>query len=164
MKKLESDILDILQQDCRYSPAKIAVMLDKTEKEVADAIASMQARGVIVKYTAIVNDERLSDDIVQALIEVKVSPQKTSGFDAIAEEVYRFEEVKSCYLMSGGYDILLFVHAKSLKEVASFVYEKLATIHGVQSTATHFFLRTYKQQGFMIAKDSSDSDKPIISA
>ena len=93
MKKLETDILAILQEDGRYTPAKIAVMLDKSEEEVASAIAALEARGVIVKYTAIVNDERLSDDIVQALIEVKVSPQKTSGFDAIAEEIYRFDEV-----------------------------------------------------------------------
>ena len=121
MLKLESDILGILQEDCRYTAAKIAVMLNKTEKEIADTISSMESRGIIVKYTAIVNDERLSDDIVQALIEVKVSPQKTSGFDAIAEEVYRFEEVKSCYLMSGGYDLAVFIEGKNLREVARFV-------------------------------------------
>ena len=95
MKKLETDILKVLQEDCRYTPAKIAVMLNKTEEEVRGAIESMEKRGIIVKYTAIVNDERLSDDFVQALIEVKVSPQKASGFDAIAEEIYRFDEVQS---------------------------------------------------------------------
>ena len=147
MEKLESDILGILQEDCRYTAAKIAIMLDKTEKEVADTIASMEARGIIVKYTAIVNDERLSDDIVQALIEVKVSPQKTSGFDAIAEEVYRFEEVKSCYLMSGGYDLAVFIEGKNLREVARFVSERLSTLDEVQSTATHFILKKLQDRG-----------------
>ena len=99
MKKLEADILKILEDDCRYTPAKIAVMLGRTEEEIEGAVRSMEERGVIVKYTAIVNGERLSDETVQALIEVRVSPQKSSGFDAIAEEIYRFEEVKSCYLM-----------------------------------------------------------------
>ena len=147
MKKLETDILAILQEDGRYTPAKIAVMLDKSEEEVASAIAALEARGVIVKYTAIVNDERLSDDIVQALIEVKVSPQKTSGFDAIAEEIYRFDEVKSCYLMSGGYDLAVFIEGKNLREVARFVSERLSTLDEVQSTATHFILKKYKIEG-----------------
>ena len=153
MKKLETDILAILQEDGRYTPAKIAVMLDKSEEEVASAIAALEARGVIVKYTAIVNDERLSDDVVQALIEVKVSPQKTSGFDAIAEEIYRFDEVKSCYLMSGGYDLAVFIEGKNLREVARFVSERLSTLDEVQSTATHFILKKYKIEGTVTEKE-----------
>ena len=133
MKKLETDILKILEEDCRYTPAKIALMLEKTEKEVSEAIAHMEESGIIVKYTAIVNGERLSDETVQALIEVKVTPQKTNGFDAIAEEIYRFEEVKSCYLMSGGFDLAVFIEGKSLREVVS--------------TATHFILKKYKIEG-----------------
>lgn len=147
MKKLETDILKILQEDCRYSPAKIAVMLNKTEEEILSAVAGLESRGVIVKYTAIVNDERLSDDFVQALIEVKVSPQKASGFDAIAEEIYRFDEVKSCYLMSGGYDIAVFIEGRTLRDVARFVSERLSTLEEVQSTATHFILKKYKIEG-----------------
>lgn len=147
MKKLETDILKILQEDCRYSPAKIAVMLNKTEEEIVSAVAGLESRGVIVKYTAIVNDERLSDDFVQALIEVKVSPQKASGFDAIAEEIYRFDEVKSCYLMSGGYDIAVFIEGRTLRDVARFVSERLSTLDEVQSTATHFILKKYKIEG-----------------
>ena len=161
MKKLETDILAILQEDGRYTPAKIAVMLDKSEEEVASAIAALEARGVIVKYTAIVNDERLSDDIVQALIEVKVSPQKTSGFDAIAEEIYRFDEVKSCYLMSGGYDLAGFIEGKNLREVARFVSERLSTLDEVQSTATHFILKKYKIEGTIT--DTEDDNRIRIS-
>lgn len=161
MLKLESDILGILQEDCRYTAAKIAVMLNKTEKEIADTIASMESRGIIVKYTAIVNDERLSGDIVQALIEVKVSPQKTSGFDAIAEEVYRFDEVKSCYLMSGGYDLAVFIEGKNLREIARFVSERLSTLDEVQSTATHFILKKYKIEGTIT--DTEDDNRIRIS-
>ena len=128
MKKLQSQILSILEEDCRYTPAKIAVMLEKTEQEVQEAIDDMEKRGVIVKYTAIVNGERLAEETVQALIEVRVSPQKASGFDAIAEEIYRFDEVKSCYLMSGGYDLAVFIEGKTLREVARFVSERLATL------------------------------------
>ncbi|HIY45354.1 MAG TPA: Lrp/AsnC family transcriptional regulator [Candidatus Borkfalkia excrementipullorum] len=161
MKKLETDILKVLQEDCRYTPAKIAVMLNKTEEEVRGAIESMEKRGIIVKYTAIVNDERLSDDFVQALIEVKVSPQKASGFDAIAEEIYRFDEVKSCYLMSGGYDIAVFIEGANLREVARFVSERLSTLDEVQSTATHFILKKYKIEGTIT--DAEDDNRLRIS-
>ena len=161
MKKLETDILKVLQEDCRYTPAKIAVMLNKTEEEVRGAIESMEKRGIIVKYTAIVNDERLSDDFVQALIEVKVSPQKASGFDAIAEEIYRFDEVKSCYLMSGGYDIAVFIEGANLREVARFVSEPLSTLDEVQSTATHFILKKYKIEGTIT--DAEDDNRLRIS-
>ena len=161
MKKLETDILKVLQEDCRYTPAKIAVMLNKTEEEVRGAIESMEKRGIIVKYTAIVNDERLSDDFVQALIEVKVSPQKASGFDAIAEEIYRFDEVKSCYLMSGGYDIAVFIEGANLREVARFVSERLSTLDEVQSTATHFILKKYKLEGTIT--DAEDDNRLRIS-
>lgn len=147
MKKTETEILKILEEDCRYTPAKIAVMLDLPEKEVADAIARMESQGIIVKYTAIVNGEKMSDETVQALIEVKVTPQKNNGFDAIAEEIYRFEEVKSCYLMSGGFDLAVFIEGKSLREVARFVTERLSTLDEVLSTATHFILKKYKIEG-----------------
>ena len=128
-------------------------MLDKTEEEVCAAIEGLEARGVIVKYTAIVNGERLSDETVQALIEVKVTPQKTNGFDAIAEEIYRFEEVKSCYLMSGGYDLAVFIEGKSLRDVARFVTERLSTLDDVLSTATHFILKKYKIEGTIADKN-----------
>ena len=147
MNQLNTEILRILEEDCRYTPAKIAVMLDRSEADVTAAIEEMVREGVIVKYTAIVNGERLADEVVQALIEVKVSPQKSNGFDAIAEEIYRFDEVKSCYLMSGGYDLAVFIVGKNLREVARFVSERLSTLDEVQSTATHFILKKYKIEG-----------------
>ena len=161
MKQLNSEILRILEEDCRYTPAKIAVMLDRPEAEVAAAIEEMEHEGVIVKYTAIVNGERLADEIVQALIEVKVSPQKSNGFDAIAEEIYRFGEVKSCYLMSGGYDLAVFIEGKSLREVARFVSERLSTLDDVLSTSTHFILKKYKIEG--VITDREDDNRLRIS-
>mgnify|MGYP000764684865 CR=1 FL=1 len=152
MKKLEADVLKILEEDCRYPAAKIAVMLDKSEEEITLAIRGLEERGVIVKYTAIVNGETLSEEVVQALIEVKVTPQKGNGFDAIAEEIYRFEEVKSLYLMSGGYDFAVFIEGPSLRAVSRFVTERLSTIDGVLSTATHFILKKYKIEGTVADK------------
>ncbi|MFQ7036283.1 MAG: Lrp/AsnC family transcriptional regulator [Candidatus Borkfalkia sp.] len=156
MKKLEADILKILEEDCRYSPSKIAIMLDKSEAEVSAAIKNMEESGVIVKYTAIVNGEALSEEIVQALIEVRVTPQKVNGFDAIAEEIYRFDEVQSLYLMSGGYDLAVFIEGRSLRDVSRFVAERLSTIDGILSTATHFILKKYKIEG-TIADRPDDS-------
>ncbi len=156
MKKLEADILKILEEDCRYSPSKIAVMLDTSEAKVSAAIKNMEESGVIVKYTAIVNGEALSEEIVQALIEVRVTPQKVNGFDAIAEEIYRFDEVQSLYLMSGGYDLAVFIEGRSLRDVSRFVAERLSTIDGILSTATHFILKKYKIEG-TIADRPDDS-------
>lgn len=156
MKKLEADILKILEEDCRYSPSKVAVMLDTSEAEVSAAIKNMEESGVIVKYTAIVNGEALSEEIVQALIEVRVTPQKVNGFDAIAEEIYRFDEVQSLYLMSGGYDLAVFIEGRSLRDVSRFVAERLSTIDGILSTATHFILKKYKIEG-TIADRPDDS-------
>lgn len=156
MNQLNTEILRILEEDCRYTPAKIAVMLDRTEAEVIAAIEEMERQGVIVKYTAIVNGEQLDEEAVQALIEVRVSPQKASGFDAIAEEIYRFDEVKSCYLMSGGYDLAVFIEGKTLRDVARFVSERLSTIDDVLSTATHFILKKYKIEGTIADKEDED--------
>lgn len=164
MKKLESDILKILQEDSRLPAAKIAVMLGKAESDVAAAIRSMEERGVIVKYSAIVNGERLDDETVHALIEVRVSPQKASGFDAIAEEVYRFDEVKSCYLMSGGYDLAVFIEGKTLRDVARFVSERLSTIDDVLSTATHFILKKYKIEGTVAEKEDDEGRRLSVQA
>ena len=104
-----------------------------------------------------------SKSVVRAAIELKISPERDGGFDRLAERVSKFEQVESCYLMSGAYDLLLFIKARSLREVASFVYERLASIHGVTSTATHFFLRAYKQQGFMLTAENANEDKPLVS-
>ena len=114
------------------------------------------SRGAIVKYTVISNGELLDETAVEALIEVRVTPQRDHGFDAIAEQIYRFEEVRNVYLMSGGYDLLVMLKAPSLKKLALFVAEKLSTIEGVPSTATHFVLKRYKNEGVITDEKRTD--------
>lgn len=147
MNALDRQILNMLKEDGRYTAAKIAVMLGEEESAVSAAIRRMEENGVIVKYAAIVNAEADDDEHVEALIEVKVTPQKGQGFDALAEEVARYEEVTGVYLMSGAYDLAVFVSGKSLKSISRFVYEKISTFSGVTGTATHFILRKYKIEG-----------------
>ena len=147
MNKLERDILDILADDCRADAAKIAVMLGAEEDEVRTAGRRMEARGTIVKYTAITNLDEEEDECVEALIEVKIAPRSGSGFDGVAEEIASHEEVKTLYLMSGAYDLLVIVKASSIKSVARFVSECISTYDCVLSTATHFILKKYKIEG-----------------
>lgn len=147
MEKLEKDILGILNEDCRYPAKKIAVMLGETEETIEKAIRAMEARGIIVKYTAIVNLETEDDEMVEALIEVKVTPQKGFGFDRVAEEIALYPEVKNLYLMSGAYDLAVIIEGKSLKSISRFVSERISTFDCVLSTATHFILKKYKIEG-----------------
>ncbi|MCL1901179.1 MAG: Lrp/AsnC family transcriptional regulator [Firmicutes bacterium] len=151
MEKLYNDILNILRNDCRYSASKVAAMLGQKEETVKAAIEKMEAEKIIVKYAAIVNSEKLNDNNqVTALIEVKVTPQRNRGFDAIAEDIYCFSEVKDVYLMSGGFDLAVLIEGKSLREVAAFVSEKLSVMDTVVATATHFILKKYKTEGVII--------------
>lgn len=150
MNKLYHDILTILRDDGRIGCDKIAVMLNKKTSEVEAAVAEMEKTGVIAKYTVIVNEEKLGAEGVQALIEVKVSPQFSHGFDSIAQDIYQFEEVKSVYLMSGAYDLAVFIEGRTLREVALFVSEKLSVMDKVLSTATHFILKKYKSEGVLL--------------
>lgn len=152
MKKIYKDISEILKTDARYQPAKIAGILGLTEKEVKTAIEEMENSGIIVKYTAIINSEKLEEDKVAALIEVKVTPQRNRGFDAIAEEIHCFKEVKDLYLMSGGFDLAVLIEGKNLQEVARFVSEKLSVMDTVVGTATHFILKKYKSEGVVVDK------------
>ena len=156
MENIEKQILRILGEDCRYTPAKIAVMLGVSEQEVKAAIEGLEARGVIVKYAAITNVETADDDVVEALIEVRVTPKKGQGFDALAEEISRYDEVTGVYLMSGAYDLAVFVAGKSLRSISRFVYEKISTFSGVTGTATHFILRKYKIEGNITFKDAGE--------
>ncbi len=156
MENIEKQILRILGEDCRYTPAKIAVMLGVSEEEVKAAIEGLEARGVIVKYAAITNVETADDDVVEALIEVRVTPKKGQGFDALAEEISRYDEVTGVYLMSGAYDLAVFVAGKSLRSISRFVYEKISTFSGVTGTATHFILRKYKIEGNITFKDAGE--------
>lgn len=156
MEKLELNILDILTDDARTPVSQIAVMLGKNEDEITSTIARLERQRVILKYPALVNWDKVNVDEVEAMIEVRVTPQRGEGFEAIAEQIYRFDEVSSVYLMSGGYDLLVNIKARTLRQLALFVAEKLSTIEHVISTATHFVLRKYKDQG--VVMDESDED------
>lgn len=156
MTALEKDILSILSNDARMSAKKIAAMLSVSEDEVSACIRAMEQNGTIVKYTAIVNDEKADDSVVSALIEVKVTPKKKEGFDGIAKQIASFPEVKSVYLMSGAYDLAVFIEDRSLQQVSRFVSERISTFDGVISTATHFILKKYKIEGVLTEKEDAD--------
>ena len=143
---LKTEILKLLENDCRHTPEQIAAMLGASEAAVSAAIAELEADKTILGYKAMVDWDKTGEEIVTALIEVKVTPQRGDGFDRIAERIYQFEEVESMYLMSGAYDFTVIISGRTLKEVANFVSARLSTIDGVIGTATHFILRKYKEK------------------
>lgn len=148
------EIIELLRNDARLTAEDIATMLDRDVNEVKKSISEMEEDGIILKYSAVVNEEKLpkQQDKVVALIEIGINPEREKGFDAIAERIYKFPQVKSLYLMSGGYDLIAMVEGDNLKEVAFFVSDKLATLENVKSTATHFMLKKYKENGTLLAK------------
>ena len=156
MTTLQKEILDLLGQDARISHKKIAVMLDKEEAEITQNITDMEKSGLIVKYTAIVNAEKTDDSVVEALIEVKVTPKSKEGFDGIAKKIASFPEVKSVYLMSGAYDLEVLIEDRTLQQVSRFVSERISTFDGVISTATHFILKKYKIEGSLTEREDED--------
>ena len=156
MTVLEKDILNVLKEDARMPAAKIAAMLSVDEAQVSACIAEMERSGLLVKYTAIMNSEKADDSVVEALIEVKVSPKKKEGFDGIAKQIAAFPEVKAVYLMSGAYDLAVFIEGGSLQQVARFVSERISTFDGVVGTATHFILKKYKIEGVLTEKEDAD--------
>ena len=140
------EILNILDKEKgNVSRAKIAQMLGMEEKEVADKIEKMEKENVIVGYKTIVNWDKTDKDVVVALIELRITPQRGEGFDKVAERIYKYPQVKSLYLMSGAYDLAVTIEGKSMKEVALFVAQKLAPMDSIISTATHFVLKKYKE-------------------
>ena len=157
------EILDLLQNDARLSPEDIAAMTKKSVEEVAAVIAQLEKDGVILKYTAIVNQEKIpsENDTVRAVIEIQVTPEREYGFDSLAERIYRFPQVKALYLMSGGYDLQVIIEGKTLKEVAFFVSQKLATLNGVKSTKTHFVLKTYKENDIVYVDSKKDNRESV---
>ncbi len=148
------EILNILEKDALTSPEKISQMLKRPVEEVRRQIKQMEEDRVILGYKALVDDEKANRNLVRAVIEVKITPEREGGFNRLAARIAKYEEVKTCYLMSGGYDLLVIVEGSDLKKVATFVSEKLATIHGVLSTATHFMLKTYKEHGALYAEET----------
>ena len=157
MTAFEKEIVNVLTQDARIAPKQIAAMLSSDEQTVKAAIDKLEREGVIVKYTAILNDEKTEDYVVDALIEVKVTPKKKEGFDGIAKQIASFPEVQSVYLMSGAYDLAVFIQDKTLQQVSRFVSERISTFDGVLSTATHFILKKYKIEGVVTEKEDADN-------
>ena len=163
MEKLKKELVKLLTENARYTYAQLAAMTAVAENEVANAVKELEAEGVIVKYAAIINNEALADKKVQALIEVKVAPQKLKGFDSYAEQLYNFSEVQSLYLMSGVFDLAVFVEGNHITDIARFVSEKLSVIDGITSVQTHFILKRYKIEG-QVTKISEESKRQIIQA
>ena len=149
-------MLKLLRNDASLTPAQIAGRLNLAEAEVETKIKELESNGVILGYRTVINEEKLEVDIVRAVIEVKITPEREGGFDRLATRIARFDEVRSCYLMSGGYDLMVVVEGSDLKAVSAFVSEKLATIQGVISTVTHFMLKPYKEQGVLMGGEFSD--------
>ena len=156
------EILEILEENSRYSDEQIAVMAGKTVGEVREAIRDYEEKSIIAGYTTLINWENTGKETVTALIEVKITPQRGEGFDKVAERIYNFDQVKACYLMSsGGFDLTVIVEGKTMKEVAMFVSEKLAVQDNVIGTATHFVLKKYKDHG-TIFKEKKASNREVI--
>ena len=158
------EILEILEKDGRATPEDIAKMLKKKPQNIKEAIKKYEKEGVILKYKAVINKELVKDanSEVRALIEVNITPQKDVGFDKIAERIYSFPEVYSCYLVSGTYDLLLVVEGKDLHTVAKFVAEKLSPLENIKGTTTHFLLKKYKEDG-VILKHREENKRIAIS-
>jgi len=143
-------LLKLLEEHALRTPPDLAKMLNLPVEEVQRRIKQYEDDKVILGYKAVINDDKADTDLVKAVIEVKIQPEREGGFDRIAKRIAKFDEVTSLFLMSGAYDLLIFVEGRSLRDVAQFVAERLATIDGVTSTATHFMLKTYKTQGVMM--------------
>lgn len=147
-------LLQLLRRKARLSPQEIGDLLSLTSEQVSEKIAKGEKDGTILGYHAVIDSETAGDTSVSAFIEVKVTPERGGGFDRLAMRIARFDQVVSCYLASGGYDLMVVVEGGDLREVARFVSEKLSTLDGVLSTATHFRLKTYKENGFIFASES----------
>lgn len=163
MEQLKKRLIKLLTEDARYDVAQLADMTGADKETVRRAVCELEKSGAIVKYSAILNTEVISAKSVQALIEVKVAPQKLKGFDSYAEDLYDFEEVKSLYLMSGGFDLAVFVEGESIADVAKFVAEKLSVIDGITGVQTHFILKKYKIEG-QITKPAEEHKRQIYQA
>lgn len=156
------EILEILEKDARATPQQISSMTDIPLEEVKRVIKKAEEERTIVKYKTIVNWQRMGEEQVWALIEVRLQPQREVGFDAIAERIYRFPQVRSAYLVSGTYDLAVLVMGKTMEEVATFVAQKLAPLEGVQGTVTHFLLKRYKEDGEILDGKEEVKRLPII--
>jgi DNA-binding Lrp family transcriptional regulator len=154
-------LLNLLRENAALRVSQLSAMLNISEEDISQKIRSYEEAGVILGYRTILDEEKLGVDVVRAVIEVKITPERGGGFDRLAERIAKYAEVRSCYLMSGSYDLLVVVEGNTLRELATFVSEKLATIQGVLSTATHFMLKPYKEQGVLMVRDRDEDRLPV---
>ena len=159
---MNTEILSLLEKDARLTPQQLATMLGRDEKEVAGEIAEYEKNHVILGYPALIDWTKTDDELVTALIEVRISPQRGDGFDRIAERIYQYEEVESLYLMSGDYDLAVTITGRSLRAVAEFVHARLAIIEGVTGTATHFILKKYKEKNHVFEKLPEQEERMLF--
>jgi len=155
---MREELLLIIEKNSRIDLKELAVILGVEEIDVVNELAAMEAEGIICGYHTLINWEKTSLEKVNALIEVRVTPQRGQGFDSIAERIYKYSEVHAVYLISGGYDLLVTLEGKSLKEISSFVSDKLSTLDSVLSTATHFILKKYKDHGTILAEEEDERE------
>lgn len=155
-------ILQLLEKDARLTTEQMAVMCNRTEDEIKAEMDRLESQGVILGYKALVDWDKTDREYVSAVIELKVAPQRDRGFDRIAEKIYNYPEVQSVHLMSGGYDLMLIIEGKTMKEVAYFVAYKLAPMEDVVSTATHFVLKKYKDKGVIYKQPEKDERESIV--
>ncbi|HJF84316.1 Lrp/AsnC family transcriptional regulator [Megamonas hypermegale] len=154
------ELLELLEHDARRSIKDLATMLGRSEYEVEEQMKKLEKDKIILGYNAMIDWNKYGDNNVNAIIEVNVTPQREFGFDAIAERIYRFDEVKTVYLMSGSFDLLVIVEGKTLNNIADFVARRLSTIEGVTSTRSHFMLKAYKKDGIII--DDKEKDHRLV--
>ena len=158
---MREELLSIIEKNSRIGVKDLAVMLGENEIDIANELSLLEKEGIICGYNTLIDWDKTSIEKVTGLIEVRVTPQRGQGFDSIAERIYNYPEVKTVYLISGGFDLLVILEEKSLKEIANFVSDKLATLDNVLSTATHFILKKYKDNGMILAK-KHDDEREII--
>jgi DNA-binding Lrp family transcriptional regulator len=156
------EMLEIMEKNNKIQEEQLADMLGKSVDEIRDNIKRLEEENIILVYTTLINWEKTDKEIVTALIEVRVSPQRGEGFDKTAERIYNFPEVKACYLMSGGFDLTVIVEGRTMKEVALFVAEKLAPLESVLSTSTHFVLKKYKDKGLVFEKQEMNGREAVV--
>ena len=159
---MKTKILRLLEKNARLSTSDIAKMTGYKEEDIVTALGELEADKVICGYNTIINWDKINDEKVDALIELKVIPQRGTGFDKIANRIAKFNEVDSIFLLSGGYDFMVQIKGKSMKEVSQFVFDKLSTLDTVQSTATHFVLKKYKDHGVFIEEKKENKRENVI--
>ncbi|NBB77998.1 MAG: Lrp/AsnC family transcriptional regulator [Verrucomicrobia bacterium] len=158
-----SSVLKLLLEGERLDTAQMAQVLGLSKSEIEAELSRLETEQILLGWRPVLNPEQAQEGIVRAVIEVKISPERDGGFDRLATRISQFDSVESCYLMSGAYDLLVFATGNDLREVATFVSERLASVDGVLSTATHFMLRAYKEQGYLLLAPGDGVDKPAVS-